>query len=353
MKSKKTFICLFLPAIFFFTVFTSAMVPAKEYAEPVQRLKKLYKTDKTFKKKLDLALAHVQDKPDGTPNPWKGKTVNHLYDFFNDWYYFLPVTTDSMTYIGTFSWFFYKNPYALKVVREEPGLSWTRAFVEARGTYMDSSESVKTIPEWLHAPGTHMEQFIVPPGGFKSFNEFFVRRLKTGVRPITAPTDDSVVVAPADCMVQFIYTILTTDSRIPVKGRVQLNVKELLSGSSFAEKFVKGTAVGCFLPADGYHHYHAPVTGQVVHSRQDVAGVYFGVEDGPGFLKDSDFSYFERFRRGFFVIETRQYGYVGMVVVGLTTIGSIQFVEKYRDVKPGKPVPVCKGDRFGNFAYGG
>jgi len=39
--------------------------------------------------------------------------------------------------------------------------------------------------------------------------------------------------------------------------------------------------------------------------------------------------------------------------VGLDTIVSVMFEERFRNVNPGQRVPVNKGEKLGHFAYGG
>lgn len=58
-------------------------------------------------------------------------------------------------------------------------------------------------------------------------------------------------------------------------------------------------------------------------------------------------------RCGYFVIETNGYGYVAMIPVGLDTIGSVVYEDKWKQVTPENPVPVYKGEKLGHFAYGG
>jgi phosphatidylserine decarboxylase len=53
------------------------------------------------------------------------------------------------------------------------------------------------------------------------------------------------------------------------------------------------------------------------------------------------------------VIETSDYGYVAMIPVGLDTIGSVVFEDKFKQVTPEHPVPIYKGEKLGHFAYGG
>jgi len=42
----------------------------------------------------------------------------------------------------------------------------------AIGQFMDSKEAAATIPWWLNSPDINMEDYIIPSGGHKSFNEF-------------------------------------------------------------------------------------------------------------------------------------------------------------------------------------
>jgi len=327
-------------------------------APPVKQLRALYESDKAFHATMDKAFAAMK----GRENPWHGKTFNDLCRFFNDWFHLVPINGspkyDEFTYIKTFSWFYYRNAYAQRIVGKEPGLSWTRDFVAARGKFMDSAESTATIKQWLDDPSMAMDQYVVPPQGFKSFNEFFIRDLKPGARTVASPADDAVLVAPTDCVLNMIDPV-TAETKIPTKLNRKLNVRELLAGSAYAKYFENGTAVSCILLPDTYHHYHAVVSGAVVESREDVAGSYWGIEDFPAFLRRGNIGYgqsysvFEHFRRGYFVIKTNGYGYVAMVPVGLDTIGSVVFEEKWKKATAANPVPVAKGEKLGRFAYGG
>ncbi len=337
---------------------------------PVDTLRNLYEQDKQFHITMDKAFTHMQD-PDPntgalwpnptTKNPWKGKGFGDLLKFFDEWYHLLPTPSgaqDEFNYIEKFTWFYYKNEYGQQFVGMEPGLSWTKEFVEARRQFLESPESATIIPQWVADPSIHMDQYVVPPGGFKSFNEFFYRDLKPGMRTVASPQDDSVLVSPTDCVLNMINP-LAPDTKIPTKLNQELNVKELLAGSEYAPYFETGAAISCILMPTTYHHYHAVVSGQVVESRQDVSGAYWGIPDFGSFFNAGNLGYgasysvFEQFRRGYFVIETEEYGYIAMIPVGLDTIGSVVFEEKFNNVTPLHPVPVDKGEKLGHFEYGG
>jgi phosphatidylserine decarboxylase len=331
--------------------------------EFVSQLRNWYASDYNgFKTSYDKAVANVQPiPPDTDPSvmyDWKNKGIDDLCEFFVSWYNWLPEEDTGLEYIQKFSWIYYRNDAGVEFVTRGPGLTMTTEFVKLRGNYMDSEESLPLVRVWEEQLGSTMDQFIVPSGGFKSFNDFFIRQVKPGARPIDYPNDDSVVVAPADCIINMIVEDITAETEIPVKTQF-LNINELLDNSKYAKYFVNGTVVSCILMPNTYHRYHAPVSGEVVESKEDVAGVYFGIKDLPNFFSRGnvgygyDYSVFEHFNRGYFVIKTKDYGYVGMIPVGLNTISSVVFTEKYRNVNDTEPVQVSKGDELGYFKYGG
>lgn len=324
------------------------------------------------------AIAHVQPIVEtGEANPWIGQPIDYFVDYFRDWFTFLPEPSGGLGKIVPFTYFYLNNESAFFFLNEFKSrrkgakhysteiFDWTVKFIKERGRFMDSQASKGHIQSWIDDPATHIEDFIVPRGGFKSFNQFFTRELDPAknARPIAAPDDDSVVVASADSEINFILSDLTLKTKLNVKTR-QLNVAELLNHSRFAPYFEGGTAVSCVLMPANYHRYHAPVAGRIVESAE-VAGIYNGITDGEHWFNDifnvgestTDFSIFEDFHRSYFVIETEKHGYVAVVPVGLNTISAMApsvVNNKSTMVPPGSPpVPVNKGDELGHFAYGG
>lgn len=224
---------------------------------------------------------------EGSPNPWVGQSIHYFVDYFRDWFTFLPEPTGGLGKIVPFTWFYLNNPTAAAFLNTFKSKShgatkytteifdWTVKFIMERGRFMDSPESLLFIKEWTHDPTTHIEDFIVPAGGFKSFNEFFTRELNLSrnPRPIAAPDDDSVVTATADSEINFILSDLTLTQELDVKSR-QLNVLQLLNNSQYARFFEGGTAISCVLMPQSYHHFHAPVTGTIVESISKIGRHY-------------------------------------------------------------------------------
>lgn len=345
--------------------------PESPCYKAIQQLEDTYYTNSEFRKLVDAAFAEQQETPAdyGMKNPWIGKSFPDLIVFLNDWSTFLPTATgshdDGLEYIGNFALFYYQNPKARRVVQDPPGADILKAFVRQRGAFMDSEASTGKVAEWLADPRMEREDYVLPDpdaadGGFKSFNEFFSRSLKNQAtsRPQTMPERDYVISAPTDCIMNSIpMKIVDKNTPIPTKGRQALNIVQLLDNSPYAEKFVGGTALSCVLMPNTYHRYHAPVNGKVVEAKV-VEGVFFGHPDFPHWVPAdgnvgyaTDFSPFEDFQRGYFIVDTGKFGHVAMVPVGLNTISSVVFADKFQ--KMTAPVPIKRGDELGHFLYGG
>ena len=97
----------------------------------------------------------------------------------------------------------------------------------------------------------------------------------------------------------------------------------------------------------------------MVESRESVGNRLFGMPNildminkgNPGYNKD--YSVFQDFKHGYYIIETQNYGYVAMIPIGLQTIGSVIFEEKFKDITPNTSINVYKGEKLGHFAFGG
>ncbi|MCP3674679.1 MAG: phosphatidylserine decarboxylase [Gammaproteobacteria bacterium] len=354
---KNLIIILFMCFIANFTY--SKDLHNKKDSPPVEKLRQLYSTDINFRIIVDKMFKNVHTLSDGSENPWRNKNIDDLYNFLNEWFYFLPNTHNGLEKIIKFTYLYYENPYGKKFILTEPGLTWSLYFIEQRGRYMDSPASTIAISNWLNDEALKNEDFEVPENGFKSFNEFFTREIKSGSRPIADINDTSIISSPADGIINMIENDLKLDSEIPTKGTMTLSLSKLLDASKYSEKFIGGTALAVFLMPENYHHYHSPVTGLIVESKEQVGDRLFGLPDmidminkgNPGYGKD--YSVFQDFKHGYFIIETEKNGYVAMVPIGLQTIGSVVFEEKYKNLNKDTARNVNKGDKLGHFAYGG
>ena len=342
-------------------------------ADAIQELVDAYENNPVFHLLIDTAFENMQPLPEGFRqggNPWIGKDFSDLVALWEEWCTFLPTSIGSsdngLLFIEQMDLFAYENPFARAAFQTSPGIEIFEHFVQQRGQYMDSPESTRTIPTWIGNPRTEIEEYVLPnpdapDGGFSSFNEFFIRSFKDqqASRPQTMPDRDYVITAPTDAIMNSIpVPIVDNQARIQTKGTQRLSIEQLLQGSAYWDRFIGGTALSCILMPNTYHHYHSPVDGAVIETRL-LEGGLLGMMDFPEFAgphgnvgsPGSDFSAFENYQRGYFIIDTGKYGLVAVVPVGLSTIGSVVFEEKF--LSTSEPVPVRKGDELGHFRYGG
>lgn len=267
---------------------------------------------------------------------WYGQTIEYMYDFFDEWLVFLPTPEDARKYMDAF-YEFTDSTDGRAAVLEDPFRNWLYEFMVARGQFMDSEASTDVLPWWTSDPDINIEDYVIPADGFQSFNDFFTRQIKPGVRPIAVPGDNTVLVSPSDSTIMKIADSLTSQSTIEVKSD-SLYVRDLLGGDELAAAFIGGKAILCMLATTDYHRFHSPVTGNIISEAQ-LAGLYYGMTGGW-------VDYFFEHRRGYYIFDTDEFGLVGMVCVGMFTISSIEFTQQVGSF-------VAKGDEVGHFAYGG
>jgi len=101
---------------------------------------------------------------------------------------------------------------------------------------------------------------------YKTFNQFFIRPLKAGARPIAA--GDSVLACPADGTVSESGTI--RDDQIFQAKNHNYTVKELVGGDeALAALFKNGRFATVYLAPYNYHRMHMPIEGllkKMVHA---------------------------------------------------------------------------------------
>src|SRR6267143_6631599 len=98
---------------------------------------------------------------------------------------------------------------------------------------MDRPVSVRRIAPFIERYGVRPDDFVDNPSTFKSFNEFFYRKLKPHSRPIDR--DPSSVVFPADGR-HLGFQDISKIEGIFVKGQT-LDLQSLLNNGALARQF--------------------------------------------------------------------------------------------------------------------
>jgi phosphatidylserine decarboxylase len=114
----------------------------------------------------------------------------------------------------------------------------------------------------------------IETGGWASFDAFFTRKLRDGVRSIDP--DPRTVLSPADGRIESMGRIDGAGT-FPVKGR-QYSVEELVGDAAAARHLVGGVGFVVYLSPRDYHRVHAPVGGRIRRIRS-MPGDYFPVND--------------------------------------------------------------------------
>ncbi|HEY5788847.1 MAG TPA: phosphatidylserine decarboxylase [Microlunatus sp.] len=242
---------------------------------------------------------------------------------------------------------------------------WLIGYADVWGEFLDTTESFsdEILQTFLaDSPKYRVQDSMIDgrpnnPSGWLTFNQFFARDLNPGLRPIAAPTTNTVAVAPADCTYKQQYRI-GADSGIPaitIKGtHTYANVRDLLAGSRYADAFAGGYFIHFFLGPYSYHRFHAPVSGTVQECYPVHGKVYLKVQLAQDQFQAYDASegaYEFAQARGILTIDTTSspagnVGIVGVIPVGMCQVSGVNMTHV--------PGAAClKGDQFGYFTFGG
>jgi phosphatidylserine decarboxylase len=224
------------------------------------------------------------------------------------------------------------RPWLLPLVTRIPIFS--RVF----GYFQKRSSSIRKIGPFIRQFGVDTSEFLDPVSYYRSFNDFFIRKLKPKSRPIEG--DSSLAVIPADGRYYFYDNIETCQGFI-VKGK-KFSLDDLLQDRSLAEKYRSASMVIARLCPTDYHRFHFPCDCTPGPSRL-INGYLYSVN--PVAIK-KNINIMTQNKRFLSEIESDNFGKILYLEIGATTVGSIQ--ETYI---PGRRYQ--KGAEKGYFEFGG
>lgn len=154
-------------------------------------------------------------------------------------------------------------------------------------------------------------------GSYKSFNDFFTRPLRDGVRPLAGVN----FVCPVDGAISQFGAI--NDGRIfQAKGH-RFTATELVGGeATLAEPFLRGNFANLYLSPKDYHRLHMPCDG-VLARMIYVPGALYSVN--PVTARGVP-NLFARNERVVCVFDSPEHGRFVMILVGATIVGSMATV---------------------------
>jgi len=210
------------------------------------------------------------------------------------------------------------------------------------------------VAAFVRAYDVDLTEVDVPPGGFRTFDDFFTRTLYPGVRPIDP--NPRALVSPADGRIEDLGEI-SADGELIVKGQAY-TAAALLGDAGAAVSYEGGHYFIVYLSPRDYHRVHAPTCGSVQCVRY-VPGTLFPVNRiGTDFIPQL----FARNERLAIVQEGVVHGVVTTIMVGAIGVGRIGL--SFDDVQTNRgdasglrsyadsPIPRDRGDELGVFHMG-
>lgn len=210
-----------------------------------------------------------------------------------------------------------------------------------QGRKYDDPASAAQIPGFINFHQLDMSEVLLKTSEFKSFNEFFYRKLKPDARPCSAADRPEIITSPADCRT-VVFNKITEAQQVWVKGR-EFSVERLL-GNAYPEdaKRYAGGALGIFrLAPQDYHRFHIPVDG-VMDEPKLIDGEYYTVN--PMAIRSALDVYGENIRV-VVPIDSVSHGRVMVICVGAMMVGSTVITRKAGE-------KVSRAEELGYFKFG-
>lgn len=193
------------------------------------------------------------------------------------------------------------------------------------------------IENFVTQYGIDLSEVRVPPNGFSSFNDFFIRQLKPRARPIDS--NPAAMTSPADARLS-VFPI-ARDRRLTVKG-ASISLPQLLGGAGQDDAFLGGTCLIYRLAPCDYHRF-----GHVDDGTQKPIHIIEGPlhSVNPLALRHKPDVHCTNYRH-WCEIETPRWGTIIQVEVGAMMVGSV--VQFQPDGGPCR-----RGQEKGYFQFGG
>ncbi len=298
---------------------------------------------------LDDYLKYINDLVTWAPRE-RGDT-RFIYDKIVEFYFFLdqePVKSlQSPIEPG-------RKPKELTPLSE-----WIVEYAQAWGSYLDTMNSAKDVESFRTDPLFNWDEYMPPPSGYFTFNQFFARHVKPGMRPIAGLGDDGVLVSPADStfvgwwQVSEKSKIYVEENKLDIKG-IQWSIHQLLEGSDYANCFKGGIFTHSFLNTYDYHRWHTPVRGKILEARVIQGQAYLDVNVKPAMvdgkivnvlnaLDGTGYQFVQT--RGMVIIDS-PIGLVACLPMGMAQVSSVVITAEVG-------VTLHKGEELGYFQFGG
>ncbi len=182
----------------------------------------------------------------------------------------------------------------------------------------------------------HIDLSLYEAEDYRSYNAFFTRTIKDGLRPfgqtpchLVSPCDAKLTVCP-----------ISKEGRLFVK-QTSYTAASLLRDNKLARRYDGGQALIFRLTVDDYHHYFYPDSGTKSRNRV-IPGILHTVNPAANDV----FPIYKENSRQYCLIKTAHFGTILMMEVGALMVGKIRNHHL-------EACPVDRGMEKGYFEFGG
>jgi phosphatidylserine decarboxylase len=173
---------------------------------------------------------------------------------------------------------------------------------------------------------------------YESYNDFFIRKFRPGVRSF--PADARVMGAFAEAR-YFAWKSLDLSERFPITGH-SLQAEHILGTAARARSFAGGPVILARLAPVDYHRFHYPDHGKTIDS--DRIGGRLWTINRRALQSKPDILFVNE--RHVQILETSNFGRLGFAEVGAMTVGRVTQTHPLEQ-------PFKRGDEKGYFSFGG
>lgn len=204
---------------------------------------------------------------------------------------------------------------------------------KAAGYFMDSRFSQPLIKPFIKHNNINMHEY--EKCKYKSFNEFFTRKIKKGYRSFSENSED--LCSPCDAKLT-VYNI-TDNSHFMVKD-TYYNIKSLLKSCKLAKYYKDGILLVFRLGVEDYHRY-AYIDNGKQKKNYKIPGVLHTVHPAAC----NGLAVYKENTREFSILDSENFGKILMMEVGAMLVGRINNYNK--------ETYTLRGQEKGRFEYGG
>ena len=200
------------------------------------------------------------------------------------------------------------------------------------GAFMNSPLSKGQINSFVEK--NHIDLNLYEDREYNSYNDFFTRKIKDGVRNIDL--DPQAFITPCDSKLT-VYPI-TESLQLKVKNSVY-TLEDLLMSPTLADEYKGGLCLIFRLTVDDYHHYHYIDDG-TAGKEHYIKGIFHTVNP----IASDYYPIYKTNSRAYTVLHTKHFGDVVQMEVGAMMVGKITNLPK-KSFK--------RGEEKGYFEFGG